>query len=187
MRFKAPFTPFRRHPNMTKMTIWGTLSGKAPIKRQLLYKVIYSYMLFQFLAEPLLLFTAPLCAVAPWLGITPLKAVVDIFFVCWKKATIANTCLILDLSGGFVRRTFCSKSTKTLQFLQKNANLSLIDYSIVLTQKHFCGPVVNFINILRAASMQLFLHQKITKPKYKLRKASHNTFKRKGASIMLMK
>ncbi len=69
LRIKASFRTKQiwRHPNMTKMTIWGTLSDKALIKRQLLYKIIWHSNIWR---NPWHLYMAPLCATAPWLGFT---------------------------------------------------------------------------------------------------------------------
>ncbi len=55
------------HPNRPKTAIWGTLSSKALIKRQILYTVICYSKIWRHL------FTAPLCAVAPYSGITALE------------------------------------------------------------------------------------------------------------------
>jgi len=48
-------------------------------------------------------------------------------------------------------------------------------------------PVVNFINVLRAAFSQIFLHQKITKLKHKWKKAAQRLLYEKGTCKMLMK
>ncbi len=53
------------HPNMPKITIWGTLSIKALIKRQIQLYIMWRH--------PWHLFTQPLFAASPWLGITALE------------------------------------------------------------------------------------------------------------------
>ncbi len=51
--------------------------------------------------------------------------------------------------------------------------------------QHCCPPVVNFINILRAAFVPIFLCQKTMKPNCTLRKAWEKTFVQKVERKML--
>jgi hypothetical protein len=101
-RFKAPSrTKNWRHPNTQKMTIWGTLSSEAQIKRQFLFTVIcYS----NFWRYPWFLFTAP------WLRVTGLRIAMPsanmIEHALWNyplRCTVylnRKSCRCLDLKNG---------------------------------------------------------------------------------------
>jgi hypothetical protein len=68
LRLKAPLRTKKkwRHRNMPKMTIFGTLSSKALIKRQSVDTIICYSSIWWY---PWHLLTAPLCAATPWFGI----------------------------------------------------------------------------------------------------------------------